>query len=430
MKDPDAHHSPDSAPGPREKRPARSRRRRPRRRKREAAPAGENGVEAQTTRIAGELRDVFYRLLETKKALAGERFRSPGTTLKLNLRLDPSTELDPGGQLLAQIRQAVDRCVDEHSLFPFGHVYCHWCQTYQCQHSLPPDPRHVFRGYTATGQPIWQEFVSILLEKRHPRVDAIFGPEPAPVALVQEGHELSIDQLAEYGKRSPVFKILGQVALGYLIFPDSFTSLVEPLTQRVPVAMTFQAVVPGGGAKPPVLNILGNLPDGQQVFHLLEEVTDIRFSDALRSARRSLGELALIQEGKKRRQREGERRRRTIGVLTRLARNLERIFRQRSRRTQHSRDRHENRQRPASTALRDALAAAEESIFRDVEEQTWVIVGPRNRVHVFNDRALHITSVTYPGETVRQRTTRGKWRPPRREELEQFRKALAKRAEG
>ena len=86
--------------------------------------------------------------------------------------------------------------------------------------------------------------------------------------------------------------------------------------------------------------------------------------------------------------------------------------------------------RPASTALQDALQASPESIYRDVEEQTWVVIGPKSRVHVFNDGALHVTSVVYPGETVRARTTRGKWRTPPEDELAAFREALRKSAEG
>jgi hypothetical protein len=110
----------------------------------------------------------------------------------------------------------------------------------------------------------------------------------------------------------------------------------------------------------------------------------------------------------------------------RLARNLERIFRQRRRRTHHAQDRHQNRGRPASTAFHDALHAAPASVYRDVEEKTWVILGPKNRVHIFNDAGLHVTSIVYPGETVRQRTTRGKWRVPPAEDLSAFRTALGR----
>ena len=34
--------------------------------------------------------------------------------------------------------------------FRNGHLYCHWCQSSICDHSLPPDSRSVFVGYDAT----------------------------------------------------------------------------------------------------------------------------------------------------------------------------------------------------------------------------------------------------------------------------------------
>ena len=117
-------------------------------------------------------------------------------------------------------------------------------------------------------------------------------------------------------------------------------------------------------------------------------------------------------------------------ILQRLSRNLERIYRQRQRRTRHSQVRHLDRRRPAATAFRDALRADKESIFRDVEEKTWVVIGPKNRVHIFNDQALHVTSVVYQGETIRQRTRRGKWLSPRGGELTGFREALRRVADG
>ncbi|MFP6739146.1 MAG: hypothetical protein VCD34_10440, partial [Planctomycetota bacterium] len=104
-----------------------------------------------------------------------------------------------------------------------------------------------------------------------------------------------------------------------------------------------------------------------------------------------------------------------------------RIYRQRTRRTQHSEARHRNKARPASKALADALAAKDPSICRDVEENTWVILGPRNRVHIFNDAGLHITSLSYPAETIRHRTTRGKWLRAKPAALEEFRRCLQDR---
>jgi hypothetical protein len=111
-------------------------------------------------------------------------------------------------------------------------------------------------------------------------------------------------------------------------------------------------------------------------------------------------------------------------ILNRLARTIDRIYRQSFRRTRHAQVRHRNRERPTSTALGDALHARRDSVYRDVGESTWIIVGPKNRVHVFNDSGHHVTSVVYPGETIRRRTAQGKWKRGTPEELEAFRRSL------
>jgi hypothetical protein len=190
--------------------------------------------------------------------------------------------------------------------------------------------------------------------------------------------------------------------------------------------VTFQAVELGGGERI-VLNILGRLADGQAAFQVLEEAVDPRIQNALLASRRNLSELSLRRFP--RRRREAERRRHAMSILGRLAQNLDRVFRQRHRRTRHSEARHLDPQRPAASALGDALKAKAGSIYRDVEENTWVVIGPKNRVHVFNPEALHVTSVVYSGETVRQRTTRGKWLLPRPDDLAAFQESLARRAQ-
>lgn len=404
-------------------------------------------------RVESEIAEIYYGLLEGRKAAAGERSPATKATLRLELEVHPpGAEREPGSELpparlYEELASLADRAVQDRAPFPIGRVYCHWCRSSDCVHASPPDPRSVFRGYSATGQPMWQELISVLIEKRHPQIDAVLGNDPSPVAIVEKGHELSADQLPIYGKRSPIFQILAQVILGYVPFPESGRRTSDGRAAGAggpragtdgrrggdgrkafaPVAITFQAVVPGNGGRPPVLNIVGTLPDGTPAYQALEESPDDRIADALRGVRRSLDELTFVRTNVRRRKQLGERKHRAVTILTRLARNLERIFRQRSRRTLHADGRHQDRKRPASTALRDALQAHPDSIFRDVEERTWVIIGPKNRVHVFNDAALHVTSVVYPGETVRGRTTRGKWLPARQEELSAFRRALEER---
>jgi hypothetical protein len=375
-----------------------------------------------------EIEGAFFKLLEWRAAAAGARAIPAKTTLNLSIEVSSPSGREPGSapssQLFRQLQRAADRHAGKSAPFPPGKVYCHWCRSFTCEHSSPAEARSVFGGYSATGQPRWPEFVSVLLEKRHPRVDTIFRDGTAPITLVQWGHELSSEQLPIYGKGSPIYRIIGQVALGYLFHPEA----AGPGARRAPLALTLQVVESTDNGASFILNILGRLPDGTPAFQAIEESSDSRFASALSTARRGLDEIALVRLS--RRRRHAERCRRVHGVLQHLARSIERIHRQRERRTRHSEDRHLHRGRPASTALKDALHAAPGAIYRDIEERTWVVIGPKNRVHVFNDEALHVTSVVYPGETVRQRTTRGKWRAAPTDEMSAFREALRRRSSG
>ncbi len=385
-------------------------------------------LEERAKRLEGELREIFFDLVEERRAAVGDRSPLRRAPVHLSLEFSPPQDGERGAKLYGELIRAADRYVSRHAAFPPGRLYCHWCCSYRCDHSYPPDTRSVFRGYSPTGQPLWQELMSLLIERRDPRAGDLVASGSAPIALVQRGNELSKDQLAIYGKRSSQYRILAQVAVGYVSHPDALAVPAAQGAQRTPVAVTFQAVVAGDPRRAPVLNIIGRLPDGTSAWEAFEETADTRLWDAVASVRRSLEELALVAGPLPKRRREEERTRRAAGILAGLGRKLERIFRQRSRRTRHAETRHLDRKRPASTALRDALQAKPEAIFRDVEERTWIVVGPKNRVHVFNDEALHVTSATYSGETIRHRTTRGRWLHPRSEEVVRFRHALEAKA--
>lgn len=374
-----------------------------------------------------ELEVIFRTLLARRRQAGGSRSPQSPVNLKLTLELpQPEAAQHSADQLYVQLQRAVDRHANRGTAMPLGRVYCHWCRSFYCDHASPPEPRSVFGGYSATGQPRWPEFVSVLLERKHPRVDTIFGGAPSLIATVQTGFELSREQLPIYGKRATICRILAQISMGYLVYPDGLSLPRTSAEQRTPLAVTLQIIEAADATL--VLNVVGRLPDGAPTLQAFEESWDTRIGDALQATRRDLEEITLLKTTRK--QRAGERQRHVFNAIHRLARNLERIFRQRERRTHHSEARHANRARPASSALRDALDASPQSIFRDVEQQTWVIVGPKNRVHVFNDQALHVTSVVYPGETVRARTTRGKWREPRVEERLAFQAALRRKAAG
>jgi len=246
--------------------------------------------------------------------------------------------------------------------------------------------RTTFGGYSTTGQPLWTELGARRLEKRDPRVEQIYTRSAPPVTLVESGADLTEKQLPIYGKNNSAYRLLAQVAVGYV--PLRYGNGKER------VALTFQAAELAGGDKI-ALNVLGTLSDGSTAFATLEEAADSRIQDGIRATRLALSERQLRRFP--RRRRAVEKRRRALTILRRLARQLDRIFRQGSRRTLHSQKRHQDRRRPTASAFRDALEASGDAFFRDVEETTWVLLGPKGRVHLFNDSGQHVTSVVYSG---------------------------------
>ena len=381
---------------------------------------GPDNTRKRLLEIEQELAEIFYELVNRRRTRTGIDGKTPDSSqVKLDLHLDnPDIAKGPAPTsfLESQLGRRAEQIADRSAVFPSGKVYCHWCRSFDCAHSEPSTPRQAFAGYSPTGQPGWNEFTSILLQRGDPRIDLLHQSNPATLTLVQSGRELADDQLATYGKRSGVYRVLGQAAVGYL------SAGKDSRRAENRYVLSLQAVQAGSGRGPISLNIIGQLPDGGSGLQAVEEFESPRLLDSIRKTSRHLSDIDVNSLPKRRRGREKQRR--VLETLRRLSRNIERIYRQQTRRTQHSETRHRNKARPSSKALADALRAKESSIYRDVEKNTWIVLGPRNRVHIFNDAGLHITSVVYPPETVRHRTTRGKWMRPKADALDSFRKHI------
>lgn len=390
-----------------------------------ATSSNKDSLAARAQKLEAELLRLYGDLLAQKKATGAIQNTPERHSLRLSLELTGGEEPQAAPpHVLEQMQQAAKSLADRQATFPRGHVYCHWCRSFTCNHSQPPSPRSVFAGYTQTGEPSWRDLAVVLLDKRDERIDQLYREPPIPVTLVQNAPELTENQLQVYGKGSAEYRLLGQVVIGYLpLFGQRRGNGVRHGNgESTSVALTLHAVQHRSRQAAPVLNVLGALPDGASAVEMLESHGDPRIVDALATTRRKLQDLTLQQTPRRRRLM--VHRRKALLILQRFARNLERLFRQRQRRTLHSESRHRDRRRPAATALRDAMCAASGSIYRDVEEKTWVVIGPKNRVHIFNDEAHHVTSVVYQGDTIRQRTTRGKWLTPKPVELAGFQEAL------
>ncbi len=382
-----------------------------------------------------QANQLFEKILDQEKIPTGRGTEIP---LRLDLDLSPHASKESKSQrakkfasnLMSRLELLAEDLNAQHQPFPPGKLRCHWCEGFDCQDASPPEPKSVFKGYSATGLPIWSDFGSLALERSHPRVQELYEDSPVPITILQPGDQLNSDQLKIYGKNSSFYKVLAQLTVGYMKTRGERGA-------RSQISLTIQAVETRRGRPRVHLNVLGVLADGRPIAPFLEEVLSFRLADAIEATRRTMSEIHLVEPQKNTAETEKnspkkqspkakahQRARKAYKALQKLEKTIDRIFRQNTRRTLHSRTRHRDRERPAATALRDALKARTESFYRDIQENTWVVLGPRRRVHIFNDEGQHVTSVTYPGETIRKRTSQGKWRHSETGKLSEFQAKL------
>jgi hypothetical protein len=111
--------------------------------------------------------------------------------------------------------------------------------------------------------------------------------------------------------------------------------------------------------------------------------------------------------------------------LARLQQDLERALRGHRYRTRHAESRHREGGRPTDTALAEAGRVPDARLLRDAQHRTIVVLGRKNRAHVFAEDGRHVTSLQLtPGEAERK-AERSRWTPLGPEEVAAFRRALA-----
>jgi hypothetical protein len=326
--------------------------------------------------------------------------------------------------LLGALRRRVSELAVHGQVYRSGRVFCYWCETSGCAHAVPPGESAVFGGYMPTGRPAWRDFASAVLARRDPRVEGLYRKPPETIAFVESEEELAAAQLPTFGKGSPAYQVIGQIALGYLRVPDSSGG---------PLAMTLQVVRSIGSAAEIRLdlNVLGVLADGRDAESLFADGFEPDLDVAIRWARGALGDaerrLNAVRKG-------GDLDRAEAvapevrPVLDQLERRLEKIFRQRVRRTAHARERAEEGERPTRNAVVDARRAGDHEILVDGSEETIVVVGAKGRVHVFSPGGRLVTSILLSRNEVDRRLLRKRWRPARPGEIESFRRALEPRS--
>ena len=306
-----------------------------------------------------------------------------------------------------------------------GHVFCPWCASPVCEHSTPPDPRAIFIGYNPTGVPLWRDFGSWLLERGDEQLDRLYTPKPTPLARRIDAEELVGDLLPEFGEAMRPLTVVGAVVLGYFTLPQP----KGPPSAIALSAVALERRLPSGAPRYTV-NLVSNLPPPHHLPTLLAERIVPPLSDWAAVLRRELAGVTdrLIEaQSTGRRLSAGESRTLVERALEVSAQYLEKRLRRRSGRTDHAEERSHDPERPTASALSDAFAAKDDSLFYDRRERTVIVRGPHNRIHVFRGDGTHITSILYTGEAIRDRLAVGRWVPLEATRITALRKGLKER---
>jgi hypothetical protein len=342
--------------------------------------------------------------------------RAPGS-LELRLRLP----LAATAGHLARSREELEQELDEEilsllrsqALCQPGRAWCRRCQTSTCPHATSTGPQDVFAGYGPTGLPRFRDFGQLLLERRDPRIDALYGEPPGFATLRMDRDELCADLLPAYREEHGQIRLHGQVCAGWYQLPG-------PGGRPLRLAVTFQILSSGRGRRRRfALHLVGGGAESEALEALDTNGRRLPWRQAVAWAEEALRSI----EGASKRRRPPAQARlagRLDGLLHHFAERLDRPFRSRRRQTAHARERHRSGSRPTRTALGDLFEAPVERVFFDGRHRTWVVLGPRGRTHVFSDRGKLVTSLRHAPATVERRQKNGEWRPAQPAEARQL----------
>jgi hypothetical protein len=412
---PDDSGSPKAGSTKKKRRPRKARRR----------PVGKTRLQSHLEGVEASLTSAIREAYADMVGARPDQARPFEMDLRVSIEPGEPWRLQADPSIEGQIRAAVQEMVTQAEAFRRGSVYCYRCDSPDCPHGHPPRPTNVFGGYSSTGLPVWPEFSQILLERKHPSVDLLYDPAQTDlVAMYVDPEILKQRQLNVFGRQSKTYDILGQVVFGFLKMRIPGENRSEP--ERV--ACTLQAVESRrlDGSPRLELNVLARLSDGSPALEAIKGPYQTRVSDVISSARHRITSLRPPSKG------HAEKRRASSlpdtaslvpDILQGLARKLEKVGRQRGRRTAHA-EGHRIKNRPTSKAWEDAFGAAEESVLWDKHERTFVVLGPRNRVHVFSRQGRHVTSLVLASDAVGSRRRRKRWNPLTHDQWEQFGSAI------
>lgn len=303
-----------------------------------------------------------------------------------------------------------------------GAMYCFQCAALDCPHARPESPRQTFAGYPPTGKPTWVDFVALCLERRPEGLDRLFADRPGVVAFAQNAEELTEGLLPGFGRDELGYAVLGQVAVGLLPAALGVGDGDERAVMTVQIVETRFA----GSTQRLRINLLGI-----DRHALVDAATRGGARNPAEQLRRTLGKVRSRLDQITRRLAIGEARGEALDVteavgpiISRLRSDVSRIWNPHERRTRHAETRHQGAGRPTSTAFGDARGASDDRLYADTRRGTIIVLGKRNRAHVFSREGRHVTSLRLEDGELGRKVARARWAPLDPSDAAAFRDAV------
>jgi hypothetical protein len=375
----------------------------------------------QRAAVRAELEGVYRRLADISRRLflakphARDMITSlPPLDLPLHLEFSgrPGREADEARRLLDLLETHLDDAILAGCAFRPGRVYCFFCESAECEHSRPHDPRHVFKGFSQTGQPAWWSLLDLAIERQDERVDRLTEGRGAQILLASDRDELVRDRITAFARQEHVYDVRGQIVLGYYHFGEDGARSKFAVTLQLIRSSTRAKVVRVG------LNMVGVLPGGRDVEALLGGDRRWPFSDLVMATERELAVInqELKQLDRNRRMQHAEDA--AAALLRDMAHGLERRQRREGWRTGHATDRAGEKTRPTGMAQRDIRTARYDRVVKDDKEGTFIVLGGKGRVHVLTPEGLHVTSLHMDGLQIQTRLAHRRWKTMERAAVE------------
>jgi len=369
-------------------------------------------VEARAERVIAELDGLVHALALEQGFTPSARAPSEGEDLVVTLSTGLGGSGDRGSArwLLEGLREHVGEAIRGATAFHQGHVYCFFTDQPRSPYSSPPHGVDVFAGYTANGKPAWIGFANLCLAQQEPRVDRIYADTPHVIALVQRQDALTGGLLPGFGRGSLAWHLHGQVACG--LIPRDL-DLKNRTGERVALTLQIIETRQRAGRGRLQLNVIGLSPlaIAEAAASAAPSSPAEAFRRLIRATREKVDALGRRAALATRRGGTFELAAHVDALLNRLRSDLLRVFKSRDHRTRHAEERHESGERPTGLALSDSLEAGQGRFLRDERRDTVVVLGPKQRVHVFSRVGRHVTSLELLPQEVARRVDSGRWSP-------------------